>query len=97
MRTGPPPLLPLLRSQVQGNLLALMYLHPDQEFSLTDAAARVDASVKAVHQEVSRLVAAGLLSDRRVGNLRMVRSVTNSPLTQPLTDLLAVTYGPERS
>lgn len=94
MRTGPPPLLPLLRSQVQGNLLALTYLHPDCEYSLTDAAARVGSSVKAVQQEASRLVDGGLLRSRRVGNVRLIRSVRESPVVQSLTDLLAVTYGP---
>jgi DNA-binding transcriptional ArsR family regulator len=94
MRSGAPPLLPLLRSQVQGDLLALLYLRPDREYSLTEAAARIGASVKAVHQEASRLVDAGLLVDRRVGNVRLLRAATDTPLTRPLTDLLAVTYGP---
>ena len=94
MRTAPPPLLPLLRSQVQGDLLALTYLHPEREYSLTDAARHVRASVKAVQQEVSRLVDAGLLVDRRLGNARLIRAAQGSPLVRPLTDLLAVTYGP---
>lgn len=93
MRTKPPALLPLLRSQLQGELLALTYLHPDREYSLTDAAARVGASVKAVQQEASRLVEAGLLADRRVGTARLVRAA-ESPIQRQLTDLLAVTYGP---
>jgi DNA-binding transcriptional ArsR family regulator len=94
MRIGPPPLLPLLRSQVQGDLLALLYLHPDREYSLSEAAAAIGASAKAVHQEASRLVTAGLLRDRRRGNMRLLRAVTDNLLSRPLTDLLAVTYGP---
>jgi hypothetical protein len=94
MRSAASPLLPLLRSRVQGDLLALLYLRPDREYSLTEAAARIGASVKAVHQEASRLVDAGLLVDRRVGNVRLVRAAVDTPLTRPLTDLLAVTYGP---
>jgi hypothetical protein len=94
MRSPASPLLPLLRSRVQGDLLALLYLRPDREYSLTEAAARIGASVKAVHQEASRLVEAGLLVDRRVGNVRLVRAAVDTPLTRPLTDLLAVTYGP---
>lgn len=94
MRTSPPVLLPLLRSQVQGDLLALLYLNPDQEYSITDLATRIGASVKAVQQEVDRLVRTGFLSDRRMGTSRLVRSVRDSILTRPLTDLLAVTYGP---
>ena len=94
MRTPSPPLLPLLRSQAQGDLLALLYLHPDREYSLTEAAALIRVSVKTVHAEASRLVAAGFIADRRRGNVRLLRAVTGTPVSRPLTDLLAVTYGP---
>lgn len=94
MRTSPSPLLPLLRSRIQGDLLALVYLNPDKEYSITEVAHRIGASVKAVHQEVTRLVETGLLADRKLGTSRLVRSVQDSLLTRPLTDLLAVTYGP---
>lgn len=94
MRTPPPALLPLLRSRVQGDVLALLYLSPADERSVSEVARLVGASVKAVHQEVSRLVEAGLLTDRRLGTSRLVRASQDSPLFRPLTDLLAVTYGP---
>ena len=87
-------MLPLLRSQVQGDLLALLYLHPEAEYSLTEAARLIDTSVKTVHTEASRLVATGFASDRYVGNVRLLRAVANSVISKPLTDLLAVTYGP---
>jgi DNA-binding transcriptional ArsR family regulator len=94
MRTPPPALLPLLRSRLQGEILATTYLSPEEEFSVTDLARRAGASVKAASHEVARLVDAGLLADRRVGNVRLVRRGASSPVTAPLTDLLAVTYGP---
>jgi predicted nucleotidyltransferase len=94
MRSGSSPLLPLLRSRAQGDLLALLYLHPDREYSLTEAAALIGVSVKTVHTEASRLVAAGFVSDSRRGNARLLRAVTGTPVSRPLTDLLAVTYGP---
>ena len=94
MRTAPPSLLPLLRSQAQGELLALLYLHPERDYSLTEAAEVIGVSVKTVHTEASRLVKAGLIADSRRGNLRMLRAVTDTPVSRPLTDLLAVTYGP---
>ncbi len=93
MRTSPPALLPLLRSQVQGDVLATVYLSPEAEFSVTELARRAGASAKAAAHEVARLVNAGLLADRRIGNLRLVRRGPETPLTRPLTDLLAVTYG----
>lgn len=94
MRTSPPALLPLLRSQVQGDLLALLYLHPEQEYSLTEVANHIGASVKAVHVEATRLVEAGIVHDSRRGNTRLIRAAHDTPLARPLTDLLAVTYGP---
>jgi len=94
MRTPSPPLLPLLRSQAQGDLLALLYLHPEREYSLTEVAALIGVSVKTVHAEASRLVAAGFVADSRRGNVRLLRAVTGSAVSRPLTDLLAVTYGP---
>lgn len=95
MRTPAPSLLPLLRSRVQGDLLAQLYLHPDREYSLTEVARNIGASVKAVHVEASRLVSAGLIMDSRRGNVRLLRAALDTPLARPLTDLLAVTYGPQ--
>lgn len=84
MRTAPPTLLPLLRSRIQGDLLALVYLNPEEEYSITQVAQGIGALMNAVHQEVSRLVeAAGLLADRKVGTSRLVRSVPDSLLTRP--------------
>jgi DNA-binding transcriptional ArsR family regulator len=94
MRSAPSALLPILRSQVAGDLLALLYLHPEDEFSLTEAASAISASLNAVHYEAARLSEGGLITTRKRGNLRLIRSVTDSLLSRPLTDLLAVTYGP---
>lgn len=94
MKAASPSLLPLLRSRVQGDLLALLYLHPDDQYSLTDLARHVGSSVPGVHAEVSRLVNAGYLVDERVGNVRRIQAATNTPVYRPLTDLLAVTFGP---
>jgi hypothetical protein len=75
-------------------LLALLYLHPERDYSLTEAAGLIGASVKTVHTEASRLVAAGLVADRRRGNVRLLRAASDTPVSRPLTDLLAVTFGP---
>ena len=94
MRTTPPALLPLLRSQAQADLLALTLLHAESEFTLTEAAERIGSSVKAVHQEANRLVTAGLLAERRIGRARLLRAATDHVLFEHLTGLLALTYGP---
>jgi len=94
MRTTPPALLPILRSQVQGEVLARLYLHPDEEHSLAALAELTATSPQSIQHEVSRLVKAGLLRDRRLGRSRLIRANPDSILARPLTDLLMVTYGP---
>ncbi|MQY15666.1 hypothetical protein SRB5_58540 [Streptomyces sp. RB5] len=89
-----PPLLPILRSRLQGELLARILLHPEHEYSLTDLASELGASHTAVLREVTRLVDGGILSDRRVGRARLVSARQDTPLTGPLTDLMMVTFGP---
>lgn len=94
MQAPPPLLLPLLRSAVQGELLARLYLNPDDEYSVRELADLLDTSTATVSREADRLVEAGLVRHRRRGNLRLLRSTTDTVVTRPLTDLLAVTYGP---
>ena len=90
----PPSLLPLLRSRLQGELLALLLLHPEREFQLAELAREAGASHPAVLREVGRLVEAGILSDRRVGRSRLVQARTDTPLARPLTELIEVSFGP---
>lgn len=92
MRTS--ELLPILRSRVQGDLLAWCFLHPDLEASVTALARHCNAAVPTVQHEVARLVDGGLLLDRREGNVRLVRANTTTALARPLTELLMLSYGP---
>jgi DNA-binding transcriptional ArsR family regulator len=94
MRSAPSALLPILRSQVAGDLLALLYLHPEDEYSLTEAANALGTNLSTVHYEARQLSDGYLINTRKRGNLRLIKAVADSPLTRPLTDLLAVTYGP---
>ncbi len=77
-----------------GALLALLYLHPDRDYTLTEAGRLISASPKVMHTEADRLVTAGLVCEARRGRARLLRAVTTGPVSRPLTDLLAVTYGP---
>jgi len=92
-RGGPPPLLPLLRSRLQAEVLSLVLLSPGREWTLSELASRVRASTSSVLREVARAEQAGVMASRRVGNTRLV-TVAASPLTEPLTDLLLRSFGP---
>jgi predicted nucleotidyltransferase len=94
-RTGPPPLLPLLRSRLQADLLTLVLLAPGREWTLSELAARVGASVSSAQREVVRAEQTGVIASRRVGRTRLV-AAANSPLIGPLTELLLRSFGPRQ-
>ena len=53
-RQPAPALLPILRSQQQGEILALLLGNPDLELSLTEIAARTGAPHPSVYREIQR-------------------------------------------
>ena len=89
-----PLLLPILRSQQQGAILALLLGNPDSEFSLTEIAARTGAPHPSVFREVQRAEQAGLVTSRKVGNTRLARANATSPYYQGLADILVKAFGP---
>lgn len=94
MRTSAPPLLPIFRSRLQGELLAATLLEPGREESLTGLAERLGADVGTVQREVSRLERAGILRTRRVGHTRLAAANPDSPIYGPLAELVLRAFGP---
>jgi DNA-binding transcriptional ArsR family regulator len=94
MRSQAPDLLPLFRSTHQAQVLAWLYLHPDQEHTATQLAERFGVALTTIHREVQRLVDAGLLQERSVGRSRLYRAATLHRAAAPLTQLLALSFGP---
>jgi DNA-binding transcriptional ArsR family regulator len=74
--------------------LAELFLSGADELNLNELAQRAGLAYGTVHREVRRLLDAGLLTERRVGQARYVRPNPASPLTQPVRDLLLVSAGP---
>jgi DNA-binding transcriptional ArsR family regulator len=77
-----------------GELLAWLYLHPEAEYSVTELAAILHVSASTVSREAGHLAGAGLVAERRRGNLRLLRADVDNRLARPLTELLALSYGP---
>jgi DNA-binding transcriptional ArsR family regulator len=92
-RRPAPPLLPILRSQQQGEILALLLGDPDLELSLTEIAGRTGAPHPSVYREIQRAEQAGLVTTRKVGNTRLVRANTASPYYIGLADILTRAFG----
>lgn len=89
-----PPLLPIFRSRLQGDLLAALLVVPGTELTLTALAERTGGSLAAVQREVDRLEGAGLLRSHRVGNARLVSADPASPAAGPLAELVTMSFGP---
>jgi DNA-binding transcriptional ArsR family regulator len=92
-RSAAPLLLPILRSQQQGEILTLLLGNPDGEFSLTEIAKRTGAPHPSVFREVQRAEQAGLVTSRKVGNTRLVRANETSPYYHGLADVLVKAFG----
>jgi DNA-binding transcriptional ArsR family regulator len=93
MRSSPPLLAPLFRSEGQARLLAALLL-AGEELTLTDLADRADLAYATAHRETARLLDAGLLAQRRVGNTRLLSGNPDSPLLEPVRAILRVATGP---
>ena len=65
-----------------------------EELSVTDLANRVGLAYPTAHREVARLLDAGILSERQVGRTRLIRANDESPLVDPLREILTVATGP---
>ena len=85
--------MPILRSQQQGEILALLLGDPELELSLTEIAARTGAPHPSVHREIERAEQAGLVVSRKVGNTRLVRANTASPYYAGLAEVLTRAFG----
>jgi len=85
--------LPILRSQQQGEILALLLGDPDLELSLTEIAARTGTPHASVHREIERAERAGLVVTRKLGNTRLVQANTASPYYEGLAQVLTRAFG----
>lgn len=95
MRSDAPVLAPTFRSRAQGDLLALVLLHPDREWTVSELARELGVALTTAQTEVARLADGGVLTTRKIGRARVVRANSDSPVVAPLTQLTLVTFGPQ--
>jgi predicted nucleotidyltransferase len=90
-----PTPLSLFRSELQLRLLGLLLLNPQETWTASELARRLEATSVSVHRELHRGLAAGLLVREAVGRTYLYRAATDSPLYEPLRLLLERTVGVE--
>jgi DNA-binding transcriptional ArsR family regulator len=91
--TVAPLLAPVFRSDGQARLLSTLLLTGD-ELSVTDLAKQAGLAYPTAHREVARLLDAGILIEQQVGRTRLIRANGDSPLVDPLREILAIATGP---
>ena len=95
MRSDGPALMPVFRSQHQAELLMWLMLHPEQEYGVSELAARLGVPLSTLHREVIRLDEAALILSRTQGRNRLIRANLDHPAARALTQLLEITFGPK--
>jgi DNA-binding transcriptional ArsR family regulator len=86
--------MPILPSQPQAELLTLLLLHPETEYSITQLSEKLSVPLTTVQREVNRFLEAGLITERRAGRTREVSANPKSRYARPLTELLTLGFGP---
>jgi predicted nucleotidyltransferase len=94
-RSGSPSLLPLLRSETQAGLLERLILHPGDAYTVADLAAHLGVTDLSVRRELHRMVDAGIAERELVGRQQVFRGSVESPLFEPLRELLERSVGAE--
>jgi hypothetical protein len=93
-QTAAPPLLPVFRSRLQGELLALLLGDPSVEWTAEDLAGRTGHPRKTVYNELGRLEGAAIVSVRLIGRNKLLRANTLNPYFEPLARLVLMSFGP---
>ncbi len=95
MRTKAFPLLPIFRSELQAELLALLLLDPERRMTRPELIQHTSASEPTVRRHLNELQAAGVVRSDTIGKTRRYWAATDSPLFEPLRLLVERTVGPE--
>lgn len=91
--TAAPALLPVFRSRLQGEVLALLFGDPGVEWTAEDLARRAGHPRHTVANELRRLESADLVTVRLIGRSKLVRANAASPYFEPLARLALMSFG----
>jgi predicted nucleotidyltransferase len=93
-QTAAPPLLPVFRSRLQGEILALVLCDPGTEWTAEELSRRTGHPRHTVANELRRLEEAGLFTARMIGRSKLVRANAENPYYEPLSRLALMSFGP---
>lgn len=94
MRPQAPPLIPIFRSRLQGELLALILADPSRRWTIDELATRTTGPYPTVATEVRRLQDGDLLTSQTVGRTKLLTANDHNPYFPPLAQLVLMAFGP---
>jgi predicted nucleotidyltransferase len=97
MRTSPPALLPIFRSEQQLRMLARLLLDPETPATMEELRLASGMSKASLHRELRRAMDAGLVERDESRRPHEFRAVRTSPMYEPVATLLRMTVGIEQS
>ena len=84
----------ILFSKTQRGVLALLFANPERSYYANEIVRHVKAGTGAVHRELERLAAAGLLTVSRVGNQKHYQANHQSPIFEEMEAIVQKTMEP---
>jgi DNA-binding transcriptional ArsR family regulator len=94
MKEEPASLMPILRSNAQGRMLAILFANPGREFAVGELAEAVETSPPTALREVRRLEQVQLVQIRAQGNTRLVSINQQHRLYRPMAEIILYSFGP---
>ncbi len=82
-----------LFTRTQQRVLGLLFGQPDRTFLSAELIRLAGSGTGAVHRELTRLAASGLVTVTRVGNQKHYRANRESPVFEELSGLVRKTFG----
>jgi DNA-binding transcriptional ArsR family regulator len=83
----------LLGPAARRAILARTFVDPAREYHLRELVRLTGLAPRTVHQEIEKLVAADLLTERRSGNRRYLHANERHPLFRPVREIVLMTDG----
>ena len=95
MRTAPPSLLPIFRSEAQARMLSRLLLEPAADATARDLQQASGMSAASLHRELERAERAGIITRDRSRRPHIFRANRENPAFEHLAALLRPTLGVE--
>jgi predicted nucleotidyltransferase len=82
-----------LFSKTQQRLLGLLFVNPERTYFANELVRLAESGIGAVHRELARLEAVGLVTAKRVGNQKHYQANRAAPIFEELRGIALKTFG----